>query len=118
MRQVQIFVMDLKYIVTETKLIKMINSVLKNIEMSKSIINKGYTLFLDNWYSSPNLFLKLHQKNTNIIRITRKNRKNMLKNIQNIQNNILKKGECIWRKSYNKIYMKSTKYENEMVEVK
>lgn len=115
MRQVQVFVMDLKYIVTGTKLIKMINNVLKNIEMSKSIINKGYTLFLDNWYSSLNLFLKLHQKNTNIIRITRKNRKNMLKNIQN---NILKKGECIWRKSYNKIYMKSTKYENEMVEVK
>lgn len=38
--------------------------------------------------------------------------------LKNIQNNILKKGECIWRNSYNKIYMKSTKYENEMVEVK
>lgn len=54
------------------------------IELSKSIIKKGYILFLDNWYFSLNLFLKLHQKNTNIIEIVRKNRKNMLKDIQNI----------------------------------
>ncbi|XP_017765529.1 PREDICTED: piggyBac transposable element-derived protein 4-like [Eufriesea mexicana] len=46
-------------------------------ELSKSIINKGYTLFLNNWYSSPDLFLKLHKKKTNVIGTVRKNRKNV-----------------------------------------
>lgn len=64
------------------------------MELSKSIINKGYTLFLDNWYSSPNLFLKLHQQKTNVIGTVRKNRKNMP---QDMQKHILKKGEFVWR---------------------
>ncbi|XP_017795072.1 PREDICTED: piggyBac transposable element-derived protein 4-like [Habropoda laboriosa] len=94
------------------------------IELSKSIINKGYTLFLDNWYSSPNLFLKLHQRKTNVIGTVRKNRKNMP---QDLQKHILKKGEFMWRSCNNLIalrwkdkrdvYMLSTKHKTiEMVE--
>ncbi|XP_017756490.1 PREDICTED: piggyBac transposable element-derived protein 4-like [Eufriesea mexicana] len=95
------------------------------MELSKSIINKGYTLFLNNWYSSPDLFLKLHKKKTNIIGTLRKNRKNVPKDIQK---RILKKGECVWRRCNNLIaprwkdrrdvyMMISTKHESEeMVE--
>lgn len=94
------------------------------IELSKSIINKGYTLFLDNWYSSPNLFLKLHRQKTNVIWTVRKNRKNMP---QDMQKHILKKGEFVWRccnnlialrwKDKRDVYMLSTKHKTvEMVE--
>lgn len=94
------------------------------MELSKSIINKGYTLFLDNWYSSPDLFLTLHQKKTNVIGTVRKNRKNMPKDFPQ---RILKKGECVWRccnnlialrwKDRRDVYMISTKHESvEMVE--
>lgn len=94
------------------------------MDLSKSIINKGYTLFLDNWYSSPDLFLKLNQKRTNVIGTVRKNRKNMP---GDIQKPVLKKGECVWRSCNNLIalrwkdkrdvYMISTKHESvEMVE--
>ena len=90
------------------------------MELSESIINKGYTLFLDNWYSSPYLFLKLHQKKTNVIGTVRKDRKNMPKDIQ-------KKSESVYRSSNNllvmrwkdkrDVYILSTKHENaEMVE--
>ncbi|KAL2739063.1 piggyBac transposable element-derived protein 4-like [Vespula squamosa] len=45
----------------------------------KSIINKRHTLFLDNWYSSPALFLQFGQK-TNVIGTVRNNKQNMPKN--------------------------------------
>ncbi|KAK2575211.1 hypothetical protein KPH14_002631 [Odynerus spinipes] len=94
------------------------------IELSKSIIDKGYTLFLDNWYSSPNLFLKLHQRKTNVIGTVRNNRKNVP---QDLHKCILKKGEFVWRSCNNlmalrwkdkrDVYMLSTKYRTiEMVE--
>lgn len=94
------------------------------MDLSKSILNKGYTLFFDNWYSSPNLFLELHQEKTNIIGIIRSNRQNMPKNIQTKS---LKKGECLWKSCNNllalrwkdkrDVYMISTKHESvEMVE--
>ena len=81
-------------------------------------------MFLDKWYSSPNLFLKLHQKKINVIGTVRKNRKNMPKDIQK---RILKKGECVWKRCNNllalrwtnkrDVYMISTKHESvEMVE--
>lgn len=94
------------------------------MELSKSIMNKGYTLFLDNWYSSPNLFLKLHQKKTNVIGTVCKNRKNMP---HGIDKHILKTGEYVWRSCNNLIalrwkdkcdvYVLSPKHETiEMVE--
>lgn len=59
-------------------------------DLSKLIVNQGYTLFLDNWYSSPNVFDYLLQHDTNAIGTVRCNRKNMPKDLQSL---MLKKGE-------------------------
>lgn len=40
-------------------------------------LNKGHTIYLDNWYSSPELFLWLHEKCTNAVGTVRKNRKHL-----------------------------------------
>ncbi|XP_043494109.1 piggyBac transposable element-derived protein 4-like [Polistes fuscatus] len=48
-------------------------------ELSKPILHKGHTLYLDNWYSSPNLFVTLLNSKTNVIGTVRANRKNMPK---------------------------------------
>lgn len=60
------------------------------MELSKNILGKGYTLYLDNWYSSPNLFLNLLKNDTNAVGTVRNNRKNMLKELSKSK---LKKGE-------------------------
>jgi len=60
------------------------------MELAEPLLGKGYTLFLDNWYSSPNLYKMLHAKNTNVVGTVRKNRKNMPKELTSYK---LKKGE-------------------------
>lgn len=50
-------------------------------------LNKGHNLFIDNWYSSPQLYDFLHTKKTNACGTVRKTRKGMAKF------NKLKKGE-------------------------
>ncbi|KAG8223623.1 hypothetical protein J437_LFUL003491 [Ladona fulva] len=45
----------------------------------KPYLEKGHMLFVDNWYSSPALFLWLHNKTTNACGTVRKNRKHMPK---------------------------------------
>ncbi|UYV79603.1 hypothetical protein LAZ67_17003232 [Cordylochernes scorpioides] len=40
-------------------------------------MNKGHSLWVDNWYSSPTLFNFLHQRQTNVCGTVRKNRKEM-----------------------------------------
>lgn len=45
--------------------------------LSQGYLNKGHTLFVDNWYTSPNLFSVLHDNGTNACGTVRKNRKNM-----------------------------------------
>ncbi|KAG8227731.1 hypothetical protein J437_LFUL008569 [Ladona fulva] len=45
----------------------------------KPYLEKGHTLFVDNWYSSTALFLWLHNKATNACRTVRKNRKHIPK---------------------------------------
>ncbi|UYV64107.1 hypothetical protein LAZ67_2006590 [Cordylochernes scorpioides] len=40
-------------------------------------MNKGHSLWVDNWYSSPTLFNFLHQRQTNACGTVRKNRKEM-----------------------------------------
>ncbi|CAD1469407.1 unnamed protein product, partial [Heterotrigona itama] len=42
-----------------------------------SILHKGHTLYIDNWYSSPKLFLTLVENGTNALGTVRFNRKNM-----------------------------------------
>jgi hypothetical protein len=55
-------------------------------------LQKGHTLFVDNWYSSPDLFLWLHDHATNACGTVRKTRKNMPKMEQK-----LRKGEINFR---------------------
>jgi hypothetical protein len=45
--------------------------------LMKPIKNKGHTLYVDNWYSSPKLFLDLARNGTNVIGTVRSNGKNM-----------------------------------------
>ncbi|KAK2578804.1 hypothetical protein KPH14_012833 [Odynerus spinipes] len=59
-------------------------------ELAKPILHKGHTLYLDNWYSSPNLFVTLVNSRTNVIGTVRANRKNMPKDLLKTK---LKKGE-------------------------
>lgn len=65
-------------------------------DLSKLIIDQGYTLYLDNWYSAPNVFDYLLQHNTNAIGTVRGNRKNMPKDLESLK---LKKGELATRSS-------------------
>ena len=60
------------------------------IQLAEPVLGKGYTMFLDNWYSSPNLYKILQAKNTNVVGTVRKNRKNMPKELASYK---LKKGE-------------------------
>lgn len=88
-------------------------------ELSELIINKGYTLFLDNWYSSPTIFEYLLAHDTNAIGTVRNNRKNMPKELNELK---LKKGETATRSSRGilalkwsdrkDVYLLSTKHMN------
>lgn len=92
-------------------------SVVQNL--ASHILNKGYTLFLDNWYSSPNIFEYLLQNDTNAIGTARPDRKNMPKELRTLK---LKKGETSARSSRGilalkwidrkDVYMLSTKHSN------
>lgn len=45
--------------------------------MMAPFLNKGHTLFVDNWYTSPQLFQYLHEKKTNACGTVRKHRKGL-----------------------------------------
>ncbi|XP_014487785.1 PREDICTED: piggyBac transposable element-derived protein 4-like isoform X3 [Dinoponera quadriceps] len=60
------------------------------MEVAQPILKKGYTLYMDNFYSSPHLFLTLLKNDTNAVGTVRKNRKNMPKVFSSMK---LKKGE-------------------------
>ncbi|XP_046997952.1 piggyBac transposable element-derived protein 4-like [Schistocerca americana] len=47
------------------------------LELSQSLLHNGYTLYLDNWFSSPKLFKTLFTNKTNVIGTVLSNRKNM-----------------------------------------
>lgn len=85
--------------------------------LASHILNKGYTLFIDNWYSSPNIFEYLLENDTNVIGTVKCNRKNMPKDLPTLK---LKKGEFAARSSHGllalkwidrkDVYMLSTKH--------
>ena len=60
------------------------------MHMCESLFNKGHTLYIDNWYNSPDLCEKLAVRGTNIVGTVRPNRKDMPENISSIK---LKTGE-------------------------
>lgn len=88
-------------------------------ELSTLILNQGYTLYLDNWYSSPNIFEYLLANETNAIGTVRNDRKNMPKDLSSLK---LKKGEVASRSSRGilalkwsdrkDVYLLSTKHAN------
>ncbi|XP_015598511.1 piggyBac transposable element-derived protein 4-like [Cephus cinctus] len=87
------------------------------MELAKPILGKGYTLFLDNWYSSPELFKILNKNNTNVVGTVRKNRKNMLHKLTSYK---LKKGDvttlscsgilCLRWRDRKDVYIMSSKH--------
>lgn len=91
-------------------------------DLSKLIINKGYTLYLDNWYSSPKIFEYLLDHDTNAIGTVRNNRKNMPKDLAKLK---LKKGETAIRSTRGilalkwsdrkDVFLLSTKHVNEQM---
>lgn len=64
-------------------------------------LGKGHTLVIDNWYSSPNLFLELHKNLTNAYGTVRKNRLGISE-----LNKKIKKGECVFRSTKNILALK------------
>ena len=89
------------------------------MDLMEPFLGKGYTLFIDNWYSSPSLYLNLKKNRTNVVGTVRKFRKNMPKGLAALK---LKKGEfqsrssrgllCLrWRDKKN-VYILSTKHSN------
>ncbi|XP_017752724.1 PREDICTED: piggyBac transposable element-derived protein 4-like [Eufriesea mexicana] len=93
-------------------------------ELLQSVLHKGHTLYLNDWYSSPKLFMTLLNSKTNAVGTVRSNRENMPKDFIKGK---LQRGECKMR-SCNKIlalkwcdkrnvYIISTKHETaEMTE--
>jgi hypothetical protein len=59
--------------------------------LMQTLLGKGYTLFVDNWYSSPALFEELVSNKTNAVGTVRINRKNMPKELKSK----IKKGETV-----------------------
>ena len=66
-------------------------SVSVDIQLVEPLLGKGYTTFLDNWYSSLNLFKLFHGKNRIVVGTERKNQDNMPKKLASYK---LKKGEA------------------------
>jgi hypothetical protein len=92
-------------------------------DLLRPVINRGHTLYIDNWYSSPKLFFALIKNKTNVLGTVRCNRKNMPIDFLKYK---LKKGECITRscngilalkwKDKRDVHFLSTKHESaEMV---
>lgn len=53
------------------------------LTLAKDLLDQGYCIYMDNWYSSPKLFKQLHQRKTDAVgtvRIARRNMPNDLKN--------------------------------------
>jgi hypothetical protein len=50
--------------------------------LMSQLLGKGYTLYLDNWYSSPSLFRELVNNDTNAVGTVRLGRKNMPKEMK------------------------------------
>ncbi|XP_046969102.1 piggyBac transposable element-derived protein 4-like [Vanessa cardui] len=66
------------------------------MELCRGLLNKGHTLYTDNWYTSIDLARKLLDNETHLVGTLRKNRKHLPKSV--VQKK-LKKGEYIAKES-------------------
>lgn len=93
------------------------------VQLLRPYLDKGHTLYVDNWYTSPTLFTFLHKNGTNACGTVRKRRIGMPR-----MDNKLKKGEAsFWSSEYllamkwydrREVYMLSTFHTEEFVETK
>ncbi|XP_049938751.1 piggyBac transposable element-derived protein 4-like [Schistocerca serialis cubense] len=68
-----------------------------------SLLNKGHTVYLDRFYSSPELFQQLAEKGTGAVGTVNKSRKGLPKDLVSAK---LKKGEMSFRRKDNVLAMK------------
>ena len=68
------------------------------IKLTRPILNKGYNLYLDNYFNSPALFRRLHQQRLNVCGTLNLNRVGVPKFLQKLK---LKKGEVVSRTDRN-----------------
>ena len=64
------------------------------LDLNNRLLGKGYNIYLDNWYSSPGLFVQLLQAGTNVCGTVRLNRKGMPSNFSKKK---MKRGEIEFR---------------------
>ncbi|CAK9809208.1 PiggyBac transposable element-derived protein 4 [Anthophora quadrimaculata] len=93
------------------------------MELLKPYLGKGHTLYVDNWYTSPALFILLHKNGTNACGTVRKRRKGMP-----IFQDKLNTGEASFRSSKHllamkwcdkrEVYMLSSCHNHEFVNIK
>ncbi|GLV37549.1 hypothetical protein CBL_20361 [Carabus blaptoides fortunei] len=94
------------------------------LELMEQNLDKGLTLYTDNWYTSIELALKLRQRNTHLVGTLRKDRKGVPKEVVKLK---LQKGDIIGRdknvivvlkwKDKRDVLILSTKHTDEMVEI-
>ena len=65
------------------------------LELNEDLLDQGYNIFLDNWFSSPNLFMRLRDRRTNVCGTVRLNRKQMPADLKAVLK--LKRGERVFR---------------------
>lgn len=92
------------------------------LDLSKPILDKGYTLYLDSWFTSPELYLKLSEKKTNVVGTVRPDKKHFPKELKSVN---LKKGDtkikscksllALKWKDRRDVYMLSSKHVNEKI---
>jgi hypothetical protein len=73
------------------------------MELMAPYLSKGYTVHVDNRYSSPTLFHRLLEAGTNVMGAVRLNRKQMPQDLKNMK---LKKGESVARYSHKMMAIK------------
>ena len=61
-----------------------------------NLLGRGHHVYMDNYYSSPDLFLELHNKECFACGTCRKNRKNLPKAVTTAK--LKRKGDCIFRR--------------------
>lgn len=93
-------------------------------ELMQGSLDKGATLYTDNWYTSIELAQKLLDRNTHLVGTLRKNRKGLPQDVVNAK---LKKGEIIGRekngivvfkwKDRRDVMMLTTKHKDTLVEI-
>ena len=69
-----------------------------------NLLEKGHHVYMDNYYSSPELFLELHFKETFACSTCRSNRKNMPESVTKAK--LKKKGECVFRRNGPLLFLK------------